>query len=122
NGYERGHYNLLFAGVVPATNPRFAAVIVVNDPRGALQYGGLVSAPVFHHVMEGTLRLMDVPPDDIQSWLAAQAAGKVGGNPVHNPAVLPVPQDPAEPNIDAEFNAAIPTATAPQPATPEVRQ
>ncbi len=31
-------------------------------------------------------------------------------------------QDPAEPNIDAEFNAAIPTATAPQPATPEVRQ
>ena len=26
-----------------------------------------------------------------------------------------VPQDPAEPNIDAEFNAAIPTATAPQP-------
>jgi len=122
NGYERGHYNLLFAGVVPATNPRFAAVIVVNDPRGRLQYGGLVSAPVFHHVMEGTLRLMDVPPDDIQSWLAAQAAGKVGGNPVHNPAVLPVPQDPAEPNIDAEFNAAIPTATAPQPATPEVRQ
>ena len=54
--------------------------------------------------------------------LAAQAAGKVGGNPLHNPATLPVPQDPAEPNIDAEFNAAIPTATAPQPATPEVRQ
>ncbi len=122
NGYERGHYNLLFAGVVPATNPRFAAVIVVNDPRGALQYGGLVSAPVFHHVMEGTLRLMDVPPDDIQSWLAAQAAGKVGGNPVSNPAVLPVPQDPAEPNIDAEFDAAMPTAIAPQPAATEVRQ
>ena len=34
-GYERGHYNALFAGVVPATNPRFATVIVIvnNDPQ-----------------------------------------------------------------------------------------
>jgi len=115
-GYERGHYNLLFAGVVPATAPRFAAVIVVNDPRGAKQYGGLVSAPVFHHVMEGTLRLMDVPPDDIQSWLAAQAAGKVGGNPATHPAVLPVADAADAANPEAEFAAAIPAAPA------EVRQ
>ncbi|MCL7715607.1 peptidoglycan D,D-transpeptidase FtsI family protein [Stenotrophomonas mori] len=120
NGYERGRYNLLFAGVVPATNPRFAAVVVVNDPRGGRYYGGLVSAPVFHHVMEGTLRLMDVPPDDIQSWLAAQAAGKVGGN---TPALLPVPQDTGEaPSAEAEFDAALPTASAPQPVPQEVRQ
>ncbi|WP_267124739.1 peptidoglycan D,D-transpeptidase FtsI family protein, partial [Xanthomonas sacchari] len=66
-GYERGHYNALFAGLVPASNPRFATVIVINDPQGAKYYGGLVSAPVFHNVMEGALRLMDVPPDDIQS-------------------------------------------------------
>ncbi len=117
-GYEQGHYNLLFAGVVPATNPRFAAVIVINDPQGGKYYGGLVAAPVFHHVMEGTLRLMDVPPDDIQSWLVAQAAGKVG-----NAAVLPVAPDPVDvPNVEAEFDAAMPTAIAPQAATPEVRQ
>ncbi len=123
NGYERGHYNLLFAGVVPATAPRFAAVVVVNDPQGAKQYGGLVSAPVFHHVMEGTLRLMDVPPDDIQSWLAAQAAGKVGGKPGSGAAPLPIPQDAADaPNAAAEFDAALPTASAPAPATTEVRQ
>jgi cell division protein FtsI (penicillin-binding protein 3) len=72
-GYIRGHYNALFAGLVPASNPRFATVIVINDPQGAKYYGGLVSAPVFHNVMEGALRLMDVPPDDIQAWLAAQA-------------------------------------------------
>jgi cell division protein FtsI (penicillin-binding protein 3) len=36
-------------------------------------YGGLVAGPVFHNVMEGALRLMDVPPDDIDAWLAAQA-------------------------------------------------
>ena len=121
-GYEQGHYNLLFAGVVPATNPRFAAVIVVNDPQGGKYYGGLVAAPVFHHVMEGTLRLMDVPPDDIQSWLAAQAAGKVG-----NAAVLPVAANPidainADIDADADIDAAMPTASASQPAVQEVRQ
>ena len=123
NGYERGHYNLLFAGIVPATAPRFAAVVVVNDPQGSLQYGGLVSAPVFHHVMEGTLRLMDVPPDDIQSWLAAQAAGKVGGKPGSNRAPLPIPQEAVDvPDATAEFDAALPTASAPAPANTEVRQ
>jgi cell division protein FtsI (penicillin-binding protein 3) len=72
-GYATGRYASLFAGVVPATNPRFATVIVINDSAGRRLYGGLVSAPVFHNVMEGALRLMDVPPDDIETWLAAQA-------------------------------------------------
>jgi hypothetical protein len=77
--------------VVPATNPRFATVIVINDPQAGKFYGGLVSAPVYHNVMEGTLRLMDVPLDDLQSWLAAQQSGKVG----HSASILPAP--PAEP-------------------------
>ena len=118
HGYERGHYNLLFAGIVPATAPRFAAVIVVNDPQGGKYYGGLVAAPVFHQVMEGTLRLMDVPPDDIQSWLAAQAAGKVGGN-----TMLPEPEEDGDAaNADAEFNAAMPTASVAAPADAGVHQ
>jgi cell division protein FtsI (penicillin-binding protein 3) len=43
-----------------------------------------VSGPVFHNVMEGALRLMDVPPDDIDTWLAAQAAAEArrAGKPV----------------------------------------
>ena len=43
-----------------------------------------MSAPVFHNVMEGALRLMDVPPDDIETWLAAQSAAEAkrnGGKP-----------------------------------------
>ncbi|CTP83263.1 cell division protein ftsi [Xanthomonas translucens pv. poae] len=118
-GYIRGHYNALFAGLVPASNPRFATVIVINDPQGAKYYGGLVSAPVFHNVMEGALRLMDVPPDDIQAWLAAQAAGKSG----HAPPPVPVEPDPAlVPDAAAEVEAALPSvrAVAPPPAAPPV--
>ncbi|MCC8447930.1 peptidoglycan D,D-transpeptidase FtsI family protein [Xanthomonas translucens] len=118
-GYIRGHYNALFAGLVPASNPRFATVIVINDPQGAKYYGGLVSAPVFHNVMEGALRLMDVPPDDIQAWLAAQAAGKSG----HAPPPVPVEPDPAlVPDAAAEVEAALPSvrAVAPPPAAQPV--
>ena len=42
-GYERGHYKRCSC-VVPATNPRFATVIVINDPQAGKFYGGLVSS------------------------------------------------------------------------------
>ena len=71
HGYEHNHYNSLFVGLVPASNPRFVAVVVINDPQARYYYGGLVAAPVFQHVMEGTLRLMDVPMDDLPTLLAA---------------------------------------------------
>ncbi len=71
-GYTR-RYLSYFAGVVPVQNPRFSMVVVVNDPDPERGYfGGLVSAPVFRTVMDGALRLMDVPPDDIDTWIAAQ--------------------------------------------------
>ena len=75
-GYSR-NYVSFFAGVVPVENPRFAMAVVINEPDTSKGWsfggGGYVSAPVFHNVMEGALRLMDVPPDDIDTWLAAQA-------------------------------------------------
>ncbi|NLA68926.1 MAG: penicillin-binding protein 2, partial [Gammaproteobacteria bacterium] len=72
-GYSR-RYVSFFAGVVPVENPRFAMAVVIDDPDPAKGiYGGQVSAPVFQSVMDGALRLMDVPPDDIETWLAEQA-------------------------------------------------
>jgi cell division protein FtsI (penicillin-binding protein 3) len=95
--YSR-RYISLFAGVVPVDNPRFSMVVVVNEPDPSRKgyYGGSVSGPVFHNVMEGALRLMDVPPDDIDTWLAAQAAveAKKAGKPV-------VAVTPAAPATDA---------------------
>ena len=70
-GYEK-RYVSLFAGMVPASNPRLVGVVVINDPgqgQGAY-FGGLVSAPVFSKVMANALRLLDVPPDNVQHWYA----------------------------------------------------
>ncbi|MBT9432402.1 peptidoglycan glycosyltransferase FtsI [Candidatus Sodalis endolongispinus] len=51
------------AGVAPASNPRFALVVVINDPQGGKYYGGAVSAPVFGAIMDGVLRTMNIEPD-----------------------------------------------------------
>lgn len=97
-GYAAGRYASLFAGLVPASHPRFATVIVINDSQEGGYYGGLVSAPVFHNIMEGALRLMDVPPDDIETWLAAQAkADAKGGNPA---IAAPAPEPDDLPDAD----------------------
>ncbi|WP_238382824.1 peptidoglycan D,D-transpeptidase FtsI family protein [Cognatilysobacter segetis] len=95
-------YIAYFAGVVPVDNPRFATVVVVNDPDPAKggYFGGLVSAPVFKSVMEGSLRLMDVPPDDIETWLAAQ--DKAMGKPI---ASVAAPPAPVEEDIDVPLEA-----------------
>ena len=73
-GYAANRHAAVFVGLVPASNPRFAMAVVIHEPQGLEYGGGAVAAPVFHRVMEGALRLMDVPPDDIQGWYAAQAA------------------------------------------------
>ncbi|WP_350305043.1 peptidoglycan glycosyltransferase FtsI [Photorhabdus viridis] len=51
------------AGVAPASNPRFALVVIINDPQAGKYYGGAVSAPIFGAIMGGVLRIMNVEPD-----------------------------------------------------------
>ncbi len=62
-GYSQDKYISIFAGLAPASNPRLAAVVVIDEPRGDLYYGSDVAAPVFAEVMAESLRLMAVPPD-----------------------------------------------------------
>lgn len=40
-------YVTVFAGLVPASDPKFAIVVMVDEPAGDSYYGGTVSAPVF---------------------------------------------------------------------------
>src|SRR5690606_34144151 len=90
-GYQK-RYISLFAGMVPASAPRLVGVVVIHDPQAGMYYGSLVAAPVFGKVMDGALRLLDVPPDDVQNWYTAapesaptlDAAGTV---PAHRPEV-----------------------------------
>jgi len=72
-GYSTDRYTALFAGMAPASAPRLAMVVVVNEPSAGKYYGGSVAAPVFAGVMASAMRLLNVPPDDVPAggvWLA----------------------------------------------------
>jgi cell division protein FtsI (penicillin-binding protein 3) len=64
-GYDSDKYRALFVGIAPASAPRFVMVVTVEEPTRGQYYGGDVAAPIFREVMEETLRLMAVPPDDV---------------------------------------------------------
>jgi cell division protein FtsI (penicillin-binding protein 3) len=77
-GYSTNRIMAVFAGLVPASHPKLATVVVIDEPSrdvkevGILAQGGTEAAPVFANVMSGALRLMDVPPDDLQNVPAAR--------------------------------------------------
>jgi cell division protein FtsI (penicillin-binding protein 3) len=62
-GYATDRYLAVFGGVAPASAPRLAAVVVIDEPGAGKYYGGEVAAPVFSGVVGGALRLLAVPPD-----------------------------------------------------------
>lgn len=63
-GYDRDRYTSVFAGMAPANDPRFVAVVMIDEPQGK-HYGGEVAAPIFADVVGDALRLFNVPPDDL---------------------------------------------------------
>ncbi|WP_341266164.1 peptidoglycan glycosyltransferase FtsI [Morganella morganii] len=63
DGKYVNRYIAYTAGVAPASRPRFALVVIINDPQGGKYYGGAISAPVFGAIMGGVLRTMNVEPD-----------------------------------------------------------
>ncbi len=63
SGYSSGKYMPTFAGFVPAQNPRFAIIVMVDEPVG-LYHGGSVAAPIFNLIAESALGDYAVPPDD----------------------------------------------------------
>lgn len=76
-GYSDRRYVALFAGIAPAGHPRFVCTVIVNEPSGKAYYGGLVAAPIFRQVVEGALRLRNVPPDGGSRQPALLVAGEL---------------------------------------------
>lgn len=70
HGYLKRRYHSSFVGIVPATNPRIVVAVVIHNPKNKTDYlnnGGFVSAPVCQDIMEGVLRILNIPPDDPES-------------------------------------------------------
>lgn len=76
-GYTPGKYVVSFAGYMPAEDPAFVCLVMVDDAQIAsgANYGGLVAAPIFARIGEKAARYMNLVPT-----LKAEAALPVAFN------------------------------------------
>ncbi len=64
HGYDMDRVISSFVGIVPVSKPKFVTAVVIYEPKPS-HFGGLVAAPVFSKVMTGALRILDIPPDNM---------------------------------------------------------
>ena len=79
--YSSDSYMAVFAGVAPATEPRLAAVVILDTPSAGQHRGGEVAAPVFSAVIGPALRLLGVAPDTTLGEPADEAPGPLRTHP-----------------------------------------
>jgi cell division protein FtsI (penicillin-binding protein 3) len=63
-GYSKNRYLSSFVGYAPASDPRVVIAVLIDEPSAGEHYGGVVAAPVFSQVMEGSLRILNIPYDE----------------------------------------------------------
>jgi stage V sporulation protein D (sporulation-specific penicillin-binding protein) len=72
--YLENNHIVSFIGFAPADDPQIVVYVAVDNPKGTIQFGGVVAAPIVGDIMEDSLRAMEVPPrnDQIEkelTWL-----------------------------------------------------
>lgn len=72
--YLENNHIVSFIGFAPADDPQIVIYVAVDNPKGTVQFGGVVAAPIVGDIMEDSLRAMEVPPrkDQIEkelTWL-----------------------------------------------------
>jgi cell division protein FtsI (penicillin-binding protein 3) len=99
-----GRYSMVdhvssFVGFVPASRPALVILVSLDEPRGTLNHGGDVAAPVFARVAEDALRRLAVPSEDPDRVLRATARSASAAMPAAyrpaDPAAGPPDSDPA---------------------------
>jgi cell division protein FtsI (penicillin-binding protein 3) len=78
NGHYVRKYVASFVGLVPAKRPRFAILVMVDEPHGDI-YGGSVAAPAFRDIARFDLQYLEVPPDAPET--ASGSITATGGAP-----------------------------------------
>lgn len=82
-GYQKNSHVAVFAGLAPASKPRFAIVIMIDDPMGTEYYGSQVAAPVFAKIAASALRLYNIPFDVNDEYNLRMAQAEEEGNSLH---------------------------------------
>ena len=62
--YMTGNYIVSFIGFLPANNPKVVIYLAIDNPKGIVQYGGTVSAPVVRNIMLDAIEALNIEKQD----------------------------------------------------------
>ncbi|CEG26727.1 stage V sporulation protein D [Bacillus sp. B-jedd] len=60
--YLENNHIVSFIGFAPADDPQLVVYVAVDNPKGTVQFGGVVSAPIVGNIMKDSLLALDVKP------------------------------------------------------------
>jgi stage V sporulation protein D (sporulation-specific penicillin-binding protein) len=60
--YLENNHIVSFIGFAPADDPELVVYVAVDNPKGTVQFGGVVAAPIVGNIMGDSLRAMGVEP------------------------------------------------------------
>lgn len=65
-GYLANSYTVSFAGMMPADNPAFVGIVVIDDPRTnkVTRYGGTIAAPAFGKIAARAATYLNIQPTE----------------------------------------------------------
>ncbi|TDQ42321.1 stage V sporulation protein D [Aureibacillus halotolerans] len=59
--YLQNNYIVSFIGFAPADDPQIVVYVAVDNPKGTVQFGGVVAAPIVGNIIGDSLQAMEVP-------------------------------------------------------------
>ncbi|RFB19155.1 stage V sporulation protein D [Bacillus sp. HNG] len=65
-GYLQNNHIVSFIGFAPADDPQIVVYIAVDNPKGTVQFGGVVAAPIVGNIMRESLPLLGIEKRDKQ--------------------------------------------------------
>ncbi|WP_041099818.1 stage V sporulation protein D [Bacillus badius] len=60
--YLENNHIVSFIGVAPADQPQIVVYTAIDNPKGTIQFGGTVAAPIVGKIMEDSLQVLNVSP------------------------------------------------------------
>lgn len=58
--YMQGNYILSFIGFLPADDPQVVVYVAIDNPKGVVQYGGTVAAPIAKAILEDAIDALNI--------------------------------------------------------------
>ena len=55
-----GNYIVSFVGFMPSNNPKIVLYVAIDNPKGVIQYGGTVAAPIARNILYDAIDILDI--------------------------------------------------------------